>query len=179
MALAEIVSLLGVIVAPNTAALAFMWNHFSSKIKNLADENVALKREISGIVTTNELQLAVWSKDEQGRILWVSPRAMLLLFAPMGMSEIEVIGKTFGQIFGPDIEKQIQELDTSALTDIDSTKMDIIKLSPKHQPMLILKTIFEKDGRILKQGVAFRQLDVSLNPKFLQKLAGMSNRSTP
>lgn len=174
MLISELATLLGVIVAPNTAALAFMWNHFSNKIKSLAEENIRLKREISGIVASNEIQLAVWSKDEQGRILWVSPRAMLVLFAPLGLSEIEVVGKTFGQLFSPEVEEQIRALDTSALMDVDSTKMDIVKFSDKHQPMLVLKTVFEKDGRILKQGIAFRQIDVLLNAKTLQKLLNKS-----
>lgn len=151
--------------APISAFGGIMWRHFSGQVAELRkeiaarDEQIAqLKIELGGVVRANRLALPLWTQDAAGRLLWASPRAMLVIFAPMGLTGEDVLGKNFLEVFGPEVAHESDMLDRAAMTQIDTTHFAIINFAPGTlQPMFVTKTVtIDDEGQIIKQGAAFR-----------------------
>lgn len=152
------------LLTANGAALAFgirQIQKMQRTVRHLEKENEILRAQISAIVRSNALSLSVWTKGVDRRVRWASPRALRVLFAPLGLGEDDVMGKTFTEIFGTEVGGQIEELDKRAMAELDSTQIDIIRLHPELVPMVIIKTVTEdEDGRTVFQGIAIRLLDL-------------------
>jgi hypothetical protein len=148
------------LLTANGAAMAFglrQIQKMSTKVRALEKENEILRAQVSAIVRGNGLALSIWTKGVDRRIRWASPRALRIIFAPLGMGEEDVMGRTFSDIFGEDVGRQIEQLDSRAMSELDSTQVDIIQLHPDLVPMVIIKTVTEdEDGRTVFQGIAIR-----------------------
>ena len=175
------------LVAPISAFGGIMWRHFAGQIKLLKDELAsreeeitALKVELRGVIRTNRLALPLWTQDAAGRVLWASPRALLVIFAPLGLALEDIIGKDFSTLFGAEVAREIDRLDRRALTQIDSTQFAIINFAPGTlNSMFVTKTVtIDDDGQIIKQGAAFRLNELAQGDgQFANELQRMISRA--
>jgi hypothetical protein len=153
------------------------------KISVLEKENAVLRAEISAIVRGNGLALSVWTKGIDRRVRWLTPRAMRVIFAPLDLSDDQVLGRTFGEIFGSEVGRQIESLDRRAMSELDSTQIDIVQLHPDLLPMVIITTVTEdEEGKTVFQGIAIRLLDMAHlrngeNAQVLQRLVAADRQN--
>lgn len=161
-ALITAVTASGVALGTGVTFVVQQMRSMSKRIQALEVENRLLRAEVSAVVRGSGLSLSVWVKGVDRRIRWVSPRAMRIIFAPLGLEEDGVLGRTFRELFGDEVGQTIEDLDRRAMSELDSTQVDIVQLDQRLTPMVIIKTVTEDDdGKIVFQGIAIRLSDMA------------------
>lgn len=125
------------------------------------DEKVALLTErLAAVEHHHTSYLARWIKDATKRVTWLNDRAYLSIFAPVGLSRAEVIGRTFSEMLDPSASAEIDRLDAAALAHPEIASSNIVQLHPSLPLMVVVKVAaIGREGQLIFEGYAYRTND--------------------
>ena len=139
-----------------TAALGH--RGISLELSACEDRHTVLETRLKAVEFDNAIFLARWKKDATKRLIWISDKAFLMIFAPLGYaSRDDLQGHTFAELLG-DVEaiREIDLLDQIALAQPRSVVSNLINLQPGGPPTMVLKVATMVDDELVYEGYAYQ-----------------------
>lgn len=131
---------------------------FRSELNVCEERHVVLETRLKAVEFDNAIFLARWKKDATKRLIWISDKAFLMIFAPLGYaSRDDLQGHTFAELLG-DVEaiREIDLLDQVALAQPRSVVSNLIQLQPGGPPTMVLKVATMVDDELVYEGYAYQ-----------------------
>ena len=131
---------------------------FRSELSACEDRHTVLETRLKAVEFDNAIFLARWKKDATKRLIWISDKAFLMIFAPLGYaSRDDLQGHTFAELLG-DVEaiREIDLLDQIALAQPRSVVSNLINLQPGGPPTMVLKVATMVDDELVYEGYAYQ-----------------------
>jgi len=131
---------------------------FRSELSACEARHVVLETRLKAVEFDNAIFLARWKKDATKRLIWISDKAFLMIFAPLGYaSRDDLQGHTFAELLG-DVEaiREIDLLDQIALAQPRSVVSNLINLQPGGPPTMVLKVATMVDDELVYEGYAYQ-----------------------
>lgn len=101
-----------------------------------------------------------WFKGADKRVTWFNDKAFLSIFAPLGLTREEVLGRLFAEILDPQAAAEIDRLDAAALAHPDMPASNVIQLHPLLPVMVVVKiAAIGRAGDLVYEGYAYRTND--------------------
>lgn len=121
-------------------------------------EQVSLR--LRAVEASTPAYLARWIKGQDKRLIWLNDRAYMTIFAPLGWSRQDVIGKTFGDLLGDGNREALDlldEIDRAALKHPNEPQSLVLQLHPDLPNMVIIKVavVGGDDGLLRYEGSSF------------------------
>jgi hypothetical protein len=132
------------------------------KASHKACEDVVgeLKERLAVVEHHHSSYLARWIKDAQKRVLWINDKALITIFAPLGLTRADVEGHTFAELLDPFAAAEVDRLDRAALAQHGAAVSSLIKLHPDLPIMHVVKVAsVGREGELIYEGHAFRTND--------------------
>jgi hypothetical protein len=119
-----------------------------------------LETRLRAIEFENSIYLARWKKDSAKRITWISDKAFLMIFAPLGFkTRDEVDGKTFAELLvDPVAVREIDLLDRAALSAPGSVASCLIQFNATLPFMMVLKVATMNSDGLMYEGYAYQDM---------------------
>lgn len=115
-----------------------------------------MERRLEAIEHHHHSYMARWIKDAGKRIVWINSPGLIALFAPLGYSRNEVIGRTFAELLDPDAAREVDRLDRYALARPGRAVSTMVTLDPRLPPMIVIKVAGAgSDGELKYEGYAY------------------------
>lgn len=119
-----------------------------------------LQTRLTAVEHHHTSYLARWIKDGTKRVVWLNDKALLTIFAPLGLSREGVIGKLFSELLDPAAAHEIDRLDAQALAHPEVAASNVIQLHPLLPVMVIVKmAAVGRAGELVFEGYAYRTND--------------------
>lgn len=123
-----------------------------------------LKVRLAAVEHHHASHFARWLVDARKRIIWVNSKALLAIFAPLGLGRDEVEGKLFKDLIDPLAAAEIEHLEHAALASPGSAVSNLIRLHPDLPVMHVVKVAATgRDGELIYEGIAFRTNDPEIS----------------
>lgn len=104
--------------------------------------------------------LARWFKGADKRVTWLNDKAFLSIFAPLGLTREEVVGRLFSEILDSQAAAEVDRLDQAALAQPDMPASNVIQLHPLLPVMVVVKiAAIGRAGDLVYEGYAYRTND--------------------
>lgn len=134
-------------------------------VRRLVEGEARCRREVADLTERLEAfehnhvsYLARWIKDGRKRITWINAKALLSIFAPLGLSRTDVIGRTFAELkeIDPGAAREIDLLDRQALRLPGSAASGLVQLNLDLPVMCVVKVAGPgRDGELVYEGYAY------------------------
>lgn len=132
----------------------------TEKHQNCEKEVAELKLRQAALEHHHASHLARWIKDAHKRVVWINSKALLSIFAPIGLGRDEVEGRPFADLIDPHAAADIERLDHAALAQPGSPASTLVKLHPDLPVMHIVKVAAAgREGQLIYEGYAYRTND--------------------
>ncbi|QAY77934.1 hypothetical protein [Sphingosinicella sp. BN140058] len=120
-----------------------------------------LERRVEVVEHHHSSYLARWIvQDSSRRIVWLNNQALIMIFAPLGYSRVDVVGRRFVDLLEADAAAEIERLDRAALAQpgrAASTLMQVHHTLPK---MIVVKVAgIGRDSELIYEGYAYNPND--------------------
>lgn len=131
---------------------------FRAELNACEDRHAVLEIRLKAVEFDNAIFLARWKKDATKRLLWISDKAFLMIFAPLGYaSRDDIQGHTFAELMGNvEAVREIDLLDQVALAQPRSVVSSLIQLQPAGPPTMVLKVATMVDDELVYEGYAYQ-----------------------
>lgn len=132
--------------------------NFRTQLTECETRHEILEVRLRAVEFDNAIFLARWKKDATKRLIWISDKAFLMIFAPLGYaSRDDLQGHTFSELLG-DVEaiREIELLDQVALAQPRSVVSNLINLQPGGPPVMVLKVVTMVDDELVYEGYAYQ-----------------------
>jgi hypothetical protein len=97
-----------------------------------------------------------WIKNAGKRIIWANSAAMLSIFARVGYSRADVVGRTFAELLDGEASAEIDRMDRAALALPGKAVSTILQLHLSLPPMVVVKVASAgRDGEVIYEGYAY------------------------
>lgn len=121
---------------------------------------VELKQRLMAVETHHASHFARWIVDAHKRVVWLNAKALLAIFAPLGLSRDDVEGRIFGELIAPDAATEIDRLDQAALAAPGAAVSTLLQLHPDLPVMHIVKVAATgREGELIYEGISFHAND--------------------
>lgn len=115
-----------------------------------------LERRLEAVEHHHSSYMARWIKDGGKRIIWINSQALLTIFAPLGYSRNDVVGRTFVELLDPGAAREIDRLDRAALAIPGQAASTMLQLHPNLPTMVVVKVAGAgRDGELIYEGYAY------------------------
>ena len=131
---------------------------FRAELSACEARHTVLETRLKAVEFDNAIFLARWKKDATKRLIWISDKAFLMIFAPLGYaSRDDLQGHTFAELLG-DVEaiREIDLLDQIALAQPRSVVSNLINLQPGGPPTMVLKVATMVNDELVYEGYAYQ-----------------------
>lgn len=121
-----------------------------------------LEARIVGLEQAQDSHMARWVRDASKRLMWVNPKALIAIFAPLGYTREDLEGKTFAELdrFDQRAVEEMDQLDEAALAQDGTAYASLVKLHPMLPLMCIVKiAAVGHAGELIYEGYAYRSND--------------------
>lgn len=123
-------------------------------------EVAELKARLTVVEHHHTSYLARWIRNSQKRVTWINDKAFLSIFAPLGLSRDDVLGRSFTEILDPAASAEIDRLDQAALAHPEVAASNVISLHPMLPTMVVVKVAaVGREGELVFEGYAYRTND--------------------
>lgn len=125
-----------------------------------------VEARIEAMEQAQDSHIARWIKDGHKRITSINAKALLTIFAPLGYTREDVIGKTFAELdrLDPQVSAEIDRLDRLALARDGAASSSLITFHPLLPEMHVVKVAAAgHDGELIYEGYAYRKNDPDLS----------------
>ena len=133
---------------------------FEAKLEACESRHATLETRLRAIEFENSIYLARWKKDSAKRITWISDKAFLMIFAPLGYkTRDEIDGKTFAELLvDPVAVREIDLLDRAALSAPGSVASCLIQFNTTLPFMMVLKVATMNNEGLMYEGYAYQDM---------------------
>lgn len=103
---------------------------------------------------------ARWIVDASKRVIWLNAKALLAVFAPLGLTRDGVEGRLFGEMIAPDAAIEINRLDQAALSSPGAAVSALLQLHPD-LPVMHVVTVAAtgREGELIYESMTFHAND--------------------
>lgn len=131
---------------------------FRSELSACEARHGVLETRLKAVEFDNSIFLARWKKDATKRLMWISDKAFLMIFAPLGYaSRDDLQGHTFAELLGDgEASRELDLLDQVALAHPRSVVSNLIQLQPVGPPTMVLKVATMVDDALVYEGYAYQ-----------------------
>jgi hypothetical protein len=115
-----------------------------------------LERRLEAVEHHHSSYMARWIKDAGKRVVWLNSPALLTIFAPLGYSRNDIIGRTFVELLDPEAAREIDRLDRDALAIPGKAVSTLVRLHQSLPPMVVVKVAGAgRDSELIYEGYAY------------------------
>jgi hypothetical protein len=115
-----------------------------------------LDRRLEAVEHHHSSYMPRWIKNAGKRLVWVNSPAMLSIFAPLGYSRSDVVGRTFSELLDIDAAEEVDRMDRAALALPGKAVSTILQLHVSLPAMVVVKVAGAgRDGEVIYEGYAY------------------------
>lgn len=131
---------------------------FRADLEECEARHEILEVRLRAVEFDNAIFLARWKKDATKRLMWISDKAFLMIFAPLGYaSRDDLQGYTFAELMGDtDAVRELDLLDQVALAHPRSVVSNLIHFQTLGPPTMVLKVVTMVDDELVYEGYAYQ-----------------------
>lgn len=97
-----------------------------------------------------------WIKDSRKRIVWLNSRALISIFAPLGLRRDDVEGHSFQDLLDFEAARVIDGMDADALANPGKPISSLVQLHPQLPKMHVVKIAgVGREDEVIYEGCAF------------------------
>ncbi|MEA3033221.1 MAG: hypothetical protein QOH86_1237 [Sphingomonadales bacterium] len=117
---------------------------------------VTIERRLEAVEHHHASMVPRWIKDAKKRLLWVNGAAMVMIFGPLGLTRDQVEGRTFADLLGMEVVREIERLDRAALVYPGRAVSSFLQLHPQLPAMTVVKIAgISREGDLIFEGLAY------------------------